>query len=255
MCGVCGCNEASEQTQERRHLKMELDLFSLNNRHAEANRAHFEHSSLLVLNLVSSPGAGKTRLLEETLMAQLGCIEVGVIEGDQQTTRDADRIRETGAHAVQINTGSACHLDAHMVSHALDDLGMLRNGILYIENVGNLVCPANFDLGEAAKVVILSVTEGDDKPLKYPDMFAAAKMMVINKIDLLPHVDFDVAQCIANARLINPDIEVLELSAQTGAGLQGWLDWLEEAYQALVADRINQLQEELETLQRQFDQE
>lgn len=254
MCGSCGCSSSDKTEAGRRHLKTELDLFSLNNQHAEANRERFEHSSLLVLNLVSSPGAGKTRLLEKTLEAQIGRIAVGVIEGDQQTSRDADRIRATGAPSVQINTGQVCHLDAHMVSHALADLGMLKNGILYIENVGNLVCPASFDLGEAAKVVILSVTEGDDKPLKYPDMFAASDLMIINKMDLLPHVDFSVDNCVEYARRINPDIEVIKLSAQTGDGLQDWFGWLEEQYQTLVMGRINKLQQEIETLQQQLDQ-
>lgn len=254
MCGSCGCSSSDKTELGHRHLKVELDLFSLNNQQAQANRERFEHSSLLVLNLVSSPGAGKTRLLEKTLAAQVGRIDVGVIEGDQQTSRDVDRIRATGAPGVQINTGSVCHLDAPMVSHALEELGMLKNGILYIENVGNLVCPANFDLGEAAKVVILSVTEGDDKPLKYPDMFAASRLMVINKMDLLPHVDFSVEDCIAHARRVNPDIEVITLSAQTDEGLKDWLDWLEEQYQTQVLGRINKLQQEIETLQHKLDQ-
>jgi len=245
MCGICGCKQPKDEISGHRHLDVELDLFSLNDRHAQTNRERFARQSLLVLNLVSSPGAGKTLLLEQTLKAQLGRIAVGVIEGDQQTSHDADRIRATGAPAVQINTGAACHLDAHMVGHALEELDMLRNGILYIENVGNLVCPANFDLGEAAKVVILSVTEGDDKPLKYPDMFVAAQMMVINKLDLLPHVDFDLERCIDYARRVNPEIQVIQLSAQTGEGMQAWLDWLEESYQTLVAHRIDQLEQEL----------
>ncbi|MGB2130276.1 MAG: hydrogenase nickel incorporation protein HypB [Marinobacterium sp.] len=245
MCGICGCKQPKDEISGHRHLDVELDLFSLNDRHAQTNRERFARQSLLVLNLVSSPGAGKTLLLEQTLKAQLGRIAVGVIEGDQQTSHDADRIRATGAPAVQINTGAACHLDAHMVGHALEELDMLRNGILYIENVGNLVCPANFDLGEAAKVVILSVTEGDDKPLKYPDMFVAAQMMVINKLDLLPHVDFDLERCIDYARRVNPEIQVIQLSAQTGEGMQAWLDWLEESYQTLIAHRIDQLEQEL----------
>lgn len=257
MCGTCGCHQSAEKESgqsQRRRVEVDLDLFSLNNRYAQTNREHFARNSLLVLNLVSSPGAGKTRLLEETLKAQLGRIEVAVIEGDQQTRQDANRIEATGAHAVQINTGTGCHLDAHMVGHAVEDLGVLRNGILYIENVGNLVCPANFDLGEAAKVVILSVTEGDDKPLKYPDMFAASRLMVINKIDLLPHVDFDVDRCIEYARRINPSIEVIQLSATTGEGLPEWLDWLEGEYQSLVETRIGHLQQELDELRAQVEQ-
>lgn len=253
MCGICGCKQPNEGASEHRHLDVELDLFSLNDRHAQTNRERFARQSLLVLNLVSSPGAGKTLLLEQTLKAQLGRIAVGVIEGDQQTSHDADRIRATGAPAIQINTGAACHLDAHMVGHALEELDMLRNGILYIENVGNLVCPASFDLGEAAKVVILSVTEGDDKPLKYPDMFVAARMMVINKLDLLPHVDFDLERCIDYARRVNPEIQVVQLSARSGEGMQVWLDWLEESYQTLVANRIDQLEQELASLKALLD--
>ena len=257
MCGTCGCHQSAESEagqSQRRRVEVDLDLFSLNNRYAQTNREYFARNSLLVLNLVSSPGAGKTRLLEETLKSQLGRIEVAVIEGDQQTRQDANRIEATGAHAVQINTGTGCHLDAHMVGHAVEDLGALRNGILYIENVGNLVCPANFDLGEAAKVVILSVTEGDDKPLKYPDMFAASRLMVINKTDLLPHVDFDVECCIEYARRINPSIEVIQLSATTGEGLPEWLDWLEGEYQSLVETRIGHLQQELDELRAQLEQ-
>ena len=154
---------------------------------------------------------------------------MAVIEGDQETSLDAERIRATGVPTVQINTGRGCHLDAHMVGHALDDLPLKRNSILFVENVGNLVCPAGFDLGEAHKVAILSVTEGDDKPLKYPDAFAAASMMVLSKIDLLPHLDFDVDACIEHARAINPDIAVLQVSARSGEGMARWIDWLIKA--------------------------
>jgi len=175
---------------------------------------------------VSSPGSGKTSLLARTIEALRGELPIAVIEGDQQTANDAERIRAAGAPAVQINTGKGCHLDAHMVGHAAHDLPLADGGLLLIENVGNLVCPAAFDLGEAHKVVVLSVTEGEDKPVKYPDMFAAADVLLLNKIDLLPHVDFDVARALAYARQVNPGIRVFELSARSGQGLAAWLDWL-----------------------------
>jgi hydrogenase nickel incorporation protein HypB len=181
----------------------------------------------LALNLVSSPGSGKTTLLCATVKALLDRLPVAVIEGDQQTANDADRIRATGAPAIQINTGKGCHLDAHMVGHALDHLNPAPGGVLFIENVGNLVCPAAFDLGEAAKVAILSVTEGEDKPLKYPDMFAAAGLVILNKVDLAPHCDVDLDLYEANARRVNPGVEVLRLSARTGAGMDRWLAWIE----------------------------
>ena len=181
---------------------------------------------ILTLNLLSSPGAGKTTLLVETLKALGQRVPVGVIEGDQATASDAERVRATGVEAVQINTGRGCHLDAHMVGHALDDLSLAPGGVLFIENIGNLVCPAAFDLGEAAKVVILSVTEGDDKPIKYPDMFAAADLMIVTKTDLLAHVDFDPGRAIEMARRLNPGLRVLQLSARDGTGLSGWLDWI-----------------------------
>lgn len=267
MCGICGCGQTDEHlhshdhtheqgsehaSQAQRRLQVELNLFSQNNRYAEANRALFTARNLLVLNLVSSPGSGKTALLTETLKQQLGQLPVAVIEGDQQTHQDADRIRATGAQAVQINTGKLCHLDAHMIGHALEQLPELSDGILYIENVGNLVCPAGFDLGEAAKVVILSVTEGDDKPLKYPDMFHAARLMVLNKIDLLPHVDFDVDACIEYARRINPDIQVIQLSARTGEGVSDWLHWLNHQRQQQIAARVERLENELQKLKAQL---
>jgi len=207
-------------------VQVEQDILGQNNRFAAQNRAAFSSQQLFVLNLVSSPGSGKTTLLTVTLQALASECKLAVIEGDQQTSHDAERIRETGVPAVQVNTGKGCHLDAHMITHALAQFEAFRSGILFIENVGNLVCPAAFDLGERYKVVILSVTEGDDKPLKYPDMFHAADLMILNKTDLLPYVDFDVARCIEYARRIHPEIEVLQLSARTGQGLDTWLDWL-----------------------------
>jgi hydrogenase nickel incorporation protein HypB len=191
---------------------------------------------MLALNLVSSPGAGKTTLLVETVGALKASTPVAVIEGDQETANDAERIRATGVSAVQINTGRGCHLDAHMVGHALGDLTLSPGAVVFIENVGNLVCPAAFDLGEAAKVVILSVTEGDDKPLKYPDMFAAADLMILSKTDLLPHVDFDPEKALERARRINPRLECLRLSAKDGSGMASWLDWIAGRAAAVASD-------------------
>jgi hydrogenase nickel incorporation protein HypB len=254
---------------QARAIQIETDVLAANGLIAARNRLHFEEHRVLALNLVSSPGSGKTTLLCRTIAALRSAapqLQLGVIEGDQQTSRDADRVREAGAAAVQVNTGKGCHLDAQMVADAFGRLPMhggaahedghahdhahdhdhghdhshdhghdhmrahglrgRREGILFIENVGNLVCPALWDLGEKAKVAILSVTEGEDKPLKYPDMFAAAKLLVINKIDLLPYVQFDVAACIAFARRVNPHIEVLQVSATRGDGMEAFVHWL-----------------------------
>lgn len=236
---------------QERAIKLETDILGANNRVAQQNRAHFESHGVTALNFVSSPGSGKTTLLCATIEAlkrrQPG-LHVAVIEGDQQTSFDADRIRATGAPAIQVNTGKGCHLDAPMVAEAFAQLHTHDHGhdhahghdhhhhhhgddhsLLFIENVGNLVCPAMWDLGEAAKVAILSVTEGEDKPLKYPDMFAASQLMILNKTDLLPHVKFDVARCIDLARRVNPAIEVIQLSATTGEGMDAWLNWLDHA--------------------------
>ncbi len=207
-------------------VKLEKDILSKNNEYADANRKMFAERGVLALNLVSSPGSGKTTLLCRTIDALRGKLPIAVIEGDQQTSSDADRIRATGAPAIQVNTGKGCHLDAHMVGHAADHLDLAEGGLLLVENVGNLVCPAGFDLGEAHKVVVLSITEGEDKPLKYPDMFAAADLMLLNKTDLLPHLDFDVEACIANARKVNPRIKVLRVSARTGEGMSDWTAWI-----------------------------
>ncbi len=207
-------------------VRIEQDILSKNDRYAEANRALFAQRGILALNLVSSPGSGKTSLLTRTLEELAGEFPMCVIEGDQETTNDAERIRATGARAIQINTGKGCHLDAHMVGHAVEHLEPEPGTLLFIENVGNLVCPAAFDLGEACKVAILSVTEGEDKPLKYPDMFHAAGLLLLNKIDLLPHLDFDLERCIGYARRVNPGIRILRVSARTGEGLESWYRWL-----------------------------
>jgi hydrogenase nickel incorporation protein HypB len=265
---------------QERAIQIEVDVLGANKAVAQQNRAHFASHGISAFNLVSSPGAGKTTLLcasIEALRKRVPDMPVAVIEGDQQTSFDADRIRATGAPAIQVNTGKGCHLDAPMVARAFGKLDLhmgahshdhsqthdeahaashahgkahdhthdhyhghehehvdghdhthdhTAKAILFIENVGNLVCPAMWDLGEEAKVVILSVTEGEDKPLKYPDMFAAASLMLLNKVDLLPHLRFDVVKCIDYARRVNPGIRVLLVSAQTGQGIGAWLDWV-----------------------------
>ncbi|MEW7999151.1 MAG: hydrogenase nickel incorporation protein HypB [Candidatus Thiodiazotropha endolucinida] len=266
MCTVCGCGEGETQIEAQDHqhdhdhhhhhhdengsqgqthdygqgpahahapglsqsrmVQIEQDILSKNNQYAAANRNYFQQHGILSLNLVSSPGSGKTTLLARTIGDLQAEYAISVIEGDQQTSNDAERIRATGAKALQINTGKGCHLDGHMVGHALETLKPDQGSLLFIENVGNLVCPAAFDLGEAHKVAILSVTEGEDKPIKYPDMFHAADLMLLNKIDLLPYLDFDVQRCIEYAQRINPKIKVLQLSATTGEGMLNWYQWI-----------------------------
>lgn len=220
----------------KRMVQIEQDILAKNNAYAQANRQSLAERGIFALNLVSSPGSGKTTLLCKTI-ALLGQQAVAVIEGDQQTSQDADRIRATGAQAIQINTGKGCHLDAHMVGHAMEQLKLEDESLLMIENVGNLVCPAAFDLGEAHKVVILSVTEGEDKPIKYPDMFRAASLMLLNKIDLLPHLNYDVDAAIGFARRVNPGIHVIQLSATSGEGMDEWLVFLRDGIAQASADR------------------
>lgn len=250
MCTVCGCGDATVEGHNHRHhhdgvldfganragvsvagmgpsrlIEVETSILAKNDAHAAANRARLAERGALALNLVSSPGSGKTTLLCRTIEA-LGSRPLAVIEGDQQTSNDADRIRATGAPAVQINTGKGCHLDAYMVGHALDHFDLRPSTTVFIENVGNLVCPAAFDLGEDAKVAILSVTEGEDKPLKYPDIFSAAKLALLNKVDLAPYCGVDLGLYETNLRRINPRIEVIHTSARTGEGVDRWLDWI-----------------------------
>ena len=220
-----------------RIVAIERDILAKNDAYARQNRRRFADQGLFVLNLVSSPGSGKTSLLVRTITVLDGAVPAAVIEGDQQTARDADRIRATRAPAIQINTGKGCHLDAQMVGQAFTALPAVQGGILFIENVGNLVCPAAFDLGEAHKVVILSVTEGEDKPLKYPDMFHAADLLLINKVDLAPYVDFDIDAAIEYARRMRPGLPVIRLSATTGDGLDAWIEWLREGAAAARAAR------------------
>ncbi|GGK60641.1 hydrogenase nickel incorporation protein HypB [Amphritea balenae] len=234
---------------QTRMVQIEQDILGKNDRYAAQNRQRFDAMSLFTLNLVSSPGSGKTTLLTASIEQLKTRCPVAVIEGDQQTANDADRIRETGVQAVQVNTGKGCHLDAHMVGHAMAHFEDISGGLLFIENVGNLVCPAAFDLGEAHKVAILSVTEGEDKPLKYPDMFYAADLMLLNKVDLLPYLDFDVEQCIAAARQVNPDIEVIQISARSGEGMSEWQGWIEQRRVARIRKRIDQLTGQIHQLE------
>jgi hydrogenase nickel incorporation protein HypB len=218
----------SQEHEQRRTLSLTQDILAENQLAAARNRGWFAGRGIVALNLMSSPGAGKTTLLERTIRDCSSRLPISVIEGDQATVNDARRILATGCKAIQINTGTGCHLDANMLARGVETLKPPSDSLLMIENVGNLVCPALFDLGERAKVVILSVTEGDDKPLKYPHMFRAADVLVLNKIDLLPYVNFEVAQCIEHARTINPGIRIFELSATSGQGLDGWYSWLGE---------------------------
>jgi hydrogenase nickel incorporation protein HypB len=214
-------------TREERIIRLERDILSKNGAFARANRDRLKAAGIFTLNLVSSPGSGKTSLLVRTIADLKHRFPISVIEGDQQTSNDAGRIRVAGTPAIQINTGWGCHLDAHMVGHALDHLPLNQGSFLFIENVGNLICPAAVDLGEWHKVVVLSVTEGEDKPLKYPDMFAEADLMLLNKIDLLPYLDFDVRTCIQFALRVNPQIQIINVSARTGEGLPAFCHWIE----------------------------
>ncbi len=215
-----------EHSHQKTVIDVEKDILFENNMLAQRNRGYFAAKNMLAINLVSSPGSGKTSLLEKTLTDLKGKLNFYVIEGDQQTTNDADRIDATGTKVLQINTGKGCHLDSHMILHALETLKPENDSILFIENVGNLVCPAMFDLGEKERVVIISVTEGDDKPLKYPDMFHSSTLCIINKTDLLPYVPFDIKKARENALKINHHLEIIEVSCTKGDGLQEWYDWL-----------------------------
>jgi hydrogenase nickel incorporation protein HypB len=256
MCDTCGCGQPENtvtfkkpgttdhmhadgtiHTHEHDHthshehgpgriIKIETDILKKNNILAAENRNVFESKNITVLNLVSSPGSGKTTLLEKTLVELKNCISCAVIEGDQQTLRDAERIDATGVPVLQINTGSGCHLDSSMIRKSVEQMNLKNNSILFIENVGNLVCPALFDLGESKKVVVISVTEGDDKPEKYPTMFSVADLCIINKTDLLPYVDFDIEKCKLYAKRTNPAIQFIELSAKSGDGMKAWEKWL-----------------------------
>lgn len=236
-------------------VQVEQDILSKNNGYAADNRRRFADHGIFAVNLVSSPGSGKTTLLVRTIEALKARHAITVVEGDQQTSMDAQRIRATGVPAIQVNTGKGCHLDAHMIGRAFERLQPADDSLLLIENVGNLVCPADFDLGEAHKVVILSVTEGEDKPLKYPNMFRAADLMILNKVDLLPHLTFDVEQCLAYARRVNPHIDILQVSATSGAGMEAWLSWLErglEAAKAARSETVDGLRQRVAALEAQL---
>ncbi|HUL68125.1 MAG TPA: hydrogenase nickel incorporation protein HypB [Burkholderiaceae bacterium] len=217
-------------------VTLEQQILAKNQQLAERNRGWLAGRGVLALNLVSAPGSGKTTLLERTLRDLRGELVIGVVEGDQATQIDAERIRATGCPVIQVNTGTGCHLEADMLARGLQHLDPPSGSVVLVENVGNLVCPALFDLGEQAKVVILSVTEGEDKPLKYPHMFRASDLMLLNKIDLLPHLRFDLQRCIGYARQVNPSMRVLCVSAQTGEGMAGWYDFLRERRAATRRD-------------------
>jgi hydrogenase nickel incorporation protein HypB len=264
MCTTCGCSGTGEASiiepghshdhgHDHSHhhhdhdhhdddhgvvVTLEQQILAKNNLLAERNRGWFAGRGILALNLMSSPGAGKTTLLERTIRDLGSALAIGVIEGDQATETDAARIRAAGCNAVQINTGTGCHLDADMLRRGLAALKPPRESAVMIENVGNLVCPALFDLGERAKVVMLSVTEGDDKPLKYPHMFRAAEIVIITKSDLLPHVDFSIDRCLANVRAVNRSIRSFVLSAVTGDGTGAWYDWLSAEQSAVVEESM-----------------
>ena len=217
-----------------RTIKLEQDLLAKNQLVAERNRGRFEGREILAVNFMSSPGAGKTTLLEKTIGTLDQSASVYVVEGDQATLNDAERIKSTGAPVVQINTGTGCHLDAEMLSRGIAELKPPRGAIVFIENVGNLICPALFDLGERAKIVILSVTEGEDKPIKYPHMFRACQVMLLSKIDLLPYLRFSIERCVDYARQINPDIHIIPVSAETGEGMDAWYAWLNAERNAVI---------------------
>jgi len=216
----------SHSHSENRTLEVEQDVLSKNNLLAERNRGYFLAKNMLTLNLVSSPGSGKTTLLEKTIQVLKEEIPITIIEGDQQTMQDADRIHAAGAPVLQVNTGNGCHLDANMIERSISELKPQNDSIMFIENVGNLVCPALFDLGEASKVVIISTTEGDDKPIKYPTMFSVSDICIINKTDLSPYVNFDIEKCKSYALQINPNLTFFEVSATNGDGMDQWYDWL-----------------------------
>ncbi|MEO5970897.1 MAG: hydrogenase nickel incorporation protein HypB [Bdellovibrionia bacterium] len=249
MCTTCGCSKDAKATitkfkgtkslllkpagsfalkpvEDPNRVHLEIKILAKNDEIAAKNRSYFQTHQILALNLMSSPGSGKTTLLERTIRELKGQLLIQVIEGDQETTNDAERIRATGCPVVQINTGAGCHLEAKMLSEGISALAPSNNSIVMIENVGNLVCPSLFDLGEKAKVVILSVTEGEDKPLKYPYMFKNADLMILNKIDLLPYVQFDMAKCVEYARQVNPKLRIIKLSATKGEGVDERYSWL-----------------------------
>jgi hydrogenase nickel incorporation protein HypB len=234
MCGTCGCGTTNanrfnhEHEGEPKRIELEEKVLQQNDRLAERNRGVFEATQVLVVNLVSSPGAGKTTLLEQTIQALKGEIKIGVIEGDQQTDRDAKRIEATGVQAFQINTMDACHLDAHMIRHAMEHFLLPEIDLLFIENVGNLICPGAFDLGEDFRVVLLSTPEGEDKPLKYPGVFLGSDLVLLSKVDLLHVLELDENQFLTNIKKVHPHVACLSISSKTGEGIEKWHAWLRE---------------------------
>jgi len=262
MCDTCGCSDPNNEVkitkpgvEENHHhhshdhthphlhphshshdhshshekkINLEIDVLSKNNLIAERNRGYFEAKNIITFNLVSSPGSGKTSLLEKTISDLKNEIDFYVIEGDQQTLTDANRIDATGAPVVQVNTGNGCHLDAEMINKSIKQLNIKNNGMLIIENVGNLVCPSMFDLGETKRIVVMSVTEGEDKPLKYPNMFQSSDVCIINKIDLLPYLDYDIELAKKYALQVNHHLHFFKLSVKTGEGINDWYNWLKE---------------------------
>ena len=244
MCGTCGCGEhhhhhdhMHEHSHGHEHhhhpdegivINLEQDILQRNNLLAERNRGYFEAKNLFCLNLMSSPGSGKTTLLEETIRRLKAKRSIYVIEGDQQTSNDADRIAALEIPVFQVNTGTGCHLEADMVNHAVKHLNPKEGAILFIENVGNLVCPAEFDTGAVKNAMILSVPEGHDKPLKYPLMFSICDVVLINKIDVMPYFDFDLEQCKKNILMRNPNAKIIPICAKTGEGMEEWADWLKK---------------------------
>ena len=241
MCDICGCGESNDHSHDHNHnhhhdhdhshdekvtIPLGRDILEINNRLAERTRGYFEARDIYALNIMSSPGSGKTTFLERTLTDLKGKKSFYVIEGDQQTSRDADRISTTGVPVIQVNTGNACHLDAGMVNRAVKGLNPDNGSVLLIENVGNLICPSMFDLGEMSRIVMMSVTEGEDKPLKYPGMFRTSNLCIINKTDLLPYVNFKVETAVENGLKVNGRLKFIEVSALTGAGMEEWYKWL-----------------------------
>jgi hydrogenase nickel incorporation protein HypB len=240
---------------QSRMVQVEQDILAKNNAYAAENRRYFDERGIFALNIVSGPGAGKTTLLVRTIELLKDKVAISVVEGDQQTSNDAERIRATGVPALQVNTGKGCHLDGHMVGHAVERLKPADGSLFLIENVGNLVCPAAFDLGEHHKVAILSVTEGEDKPLKYPDMFRAADVMLLNKCDLLPYLEFDADLAEANSRRVNPNLAIFRVSATRGEGMSAWVDWIAaglEAQGARGAESVDALKARIAELERQL---
>ncbi|MBK3332953.1 hydrogenase nickel incorporation protein HypB [Persephonella atlantica] len=237
MCKDCGCSitdahdhhhhhHSNPTLEDKKTVEVITKILDANDKQAESNRKHFDEHGILAVNLMSSPGSGKTTLLEKTIQALKGQLNIGVIEGDLETNRDAERIKAQGAPAYQISTGQACHLDAFMVHEGIHHLPLKDLDIVFVENVGNLVCPASYDIGTHINVVLLSVPEGDDKPAKYPVMFRSADLMLITKIDLLPYFDFDVEKAVSEARQLNPKMDVIQISTKTGEGMDKWINYL-----------------------------